>query len=481
MVNLHTIPLDELETILTSWGHPKYRAKQVYQWIHTQGVTDVTQMKNIPKTLQQQLLEHARPGHLELAAEQVSAKDGTVKRAYKLHDGALIESVLMGQYQDGRYTACISSQAGCAQGCVFCATGQMGFTRQLTPDEIFEQVSRFASELAQEEKELQRQQRKGDKPETQEQQQHNGRSKRLSNIVFMGMGEPLANYRNVVQAIRRIQSELGIGYRKITVSTVGIVPNIDKLAQDLPQVRLAVSLHCATDEERTALLPANRRYGGLDNLMETLQRYVKTVGKRVTLEWALIEGENDTPETAHSLGKLIHKWLPSRGKENHMVHVNVIPLNPTGGFGEGKPSSRQRVRAFCDILQEKYGVSCTPRVRRGIDIDAGCGQLTTQVMLEQQDEKSVANRVDDGTDVDDENEDPTSVEIQWTVADDAMIWKEDGIEGCDDEDDGWDEYEYQTKDELVEAERLMKLVEGKTIAIPESVSSSKKSKESTTR
>ena len=477
MVNLHTIPLDELETILTSWGHPKYRAKQVYQWIHTQGVTDVTQMKNIPKTLQQQLLEHATPGHLELAAEQVSAKDGTVKRAYKLHDGALIESVLMGPYQDGRYTACISSQAGCAQGCIFCATGQMGFTRQLTPDEIFEQVSRFASELAQEEKEQQRQSKRDGNSQTQ---QH-GRSKRLSNIVFMGMGEPLANYKNVVKAIRRIQSELGIGYRRITVSTVGIVPNIDKLAHDLPQVRLAVSLHCATDEERTALLPANRRYGGLDNLMSTLQNYVKTVGKRVTLEWALIEGENDTPETAHSLGKLIRKWLPSRGKENHMVHVNVIPLNPTGGFGEGKPSSRQRVRAFCDILQDKYGVSCTPRVRRGIDIDAGCGQLTTQVM---QEEDAAVEVTSDSAAVieeeEDDDEDPTSIAVEWTVADDAMLWKEDGLEGSDDPQNGWQEYKYESEDELDEAARLMKLVEGKTFVIPETIPS-KKNKKSQTR
>ncbi|KAG7347677.1 23S rRNA adenine methyltransferase [Nitzschia inconspicua] len=478
MVNLHTIPLNELETLLVSWGHPKYRAKQVYQWIHTQGVTDVTQMKNIPKSLQQQLLEHSSPGHLTLHIEQKSAKDGTIKRAYKLHDGALIESVLMGPYQDGRYTACISSQAGCAQGCVFCATGQMGFTRQLTPEEIFEQVSRFASELAYEEKQSQREQKNRDSRGSLEEEQH-GRSKRLSNIVFMGMGEPLANYRNVVAAIKRIQSELGIGYRRITVSTVGIVPNISKLAQDLPQVKLAVSLHCATDKERTALLPANRRYGGLDTLMETLQNYIRTVGKRVTLEWALIEGENDTPETAHSLGKLIQKWIPAKGKVNNMVHVNVIPLNPTGGFSEGKPSSRQRVRAFCDILQDKYGISCTPRVRRGIDIDAGCGQLTTKVMEEgEQTQYSMGGMDTTALQVVDsaaEDDDTTSIPIQWSIANDAMVWKDESIEGIDDgEDDNWEDNEYQTKEELDEASRLMKLVEGKTFAIPETITKKEK-------
>jgi 23S rRNA (adenine2503-C2)-methyltransferase len=428
-------------------------------------------MKNIPKTLQQQLLEHSSTGHLTLQMEQKSSKDGTIKRAYKLHDGALIESVLMGPYQNGRYTACISSQAGCAQGCVFCATGQMGFTRQLTTEEIFEQVSRFASELAYEE----RQGLQEEKQDIHQQppQQH-GRSKRLSNIVFMGMGEPLANYRNVVDAIKRIQSELGIGYRRITVSTVGIVPYIAKLARDLPQVKLAVSLHCATDQERTALLPANRRYGGLDVLMAALQNYVNMVGKRVTMEWALIEGENDTPETAHSLGKLIHKWIPAKGKVNHMVHVNVIPLNPTGGFGQGRPSSRLRVGAFCDILQNKYGVSCTPRVRRGIDIDAGCGQLTTKIMEYEKKETIALDSAFASVD----HEDPTmSVPIQRINADDSIMpWKDESIENNmdNDDDNNREDYEYHAKEELDEVTRLLKLVEGKTIVIPETCSNNNK-------
>jgi len=252
-------------------------------------------------------------------------------------------------YDDGRQTACISSQAGCAMGCVFCATGQMGFARQLTQEEIYEQVATFASELK-------------------------GSGKRLSNVVMMGMGEPLANYRNVIGAIRRMNEELGIGARKITVSTVGVVPNIKKLMEEDIQVRLALSLHCANDEERSALLPANRRYGGLDELMKTIREYIYTTNRRVTLEWALIENENDTPETARELGRLLQRFDIRRD----MVHINVIPLNPTGGF-EGSPSGRKGVHAFVSTLDKEFGLKATPRVRRGIDIDAGCGQLKASV------------------------------------------------------------------------------------------------------
>ena len=204
MINLHTIPQNELEEILQSWGHPKYRAKQIWNWVRVQGISDISEMNNLPKKLRADLEKYATIGSLNLDCELIS-KDGTKKRAYRLADGQLIESVLM-PYSDGRYTACISSQAGCAQGCVFCATGQMGFSRQLTPDEIFEQVARFASELAHQDKLDQKSSKKEQKP-------RRGRSTRLSNIVFMGMGEPLANYRNVKAAVGRIQKELGIGHR----------------------------------------------------------------------------------------------------------------------------------------------------------------------------------------------------------------------------------------------------------------------------
>ena len=219
-------------------------------------------MLDIPKTMRAKLKEVATLGTLQLAVEQVS-KDGTVKRAYELHDGQMIESVLM-PYKDGRRTACISSQAGCAMGCVFCATGQMGFARQLTSSEILEQVQRFHVELA-------------------------AKGERLSNVVFMGMGEPLGNYNNVLEAVRRINKEIGIGARHITISTVGLVPRIQRLSQEGLQVKLAVSLHAASDEERDAIMPVNVRWP-LDQLMAACNEYVKQTGRRITFEWALIGG-----------------------------------------------------------------------------------------------------------------------------------------------------------------------------------------------
>jgi len=387
LLNLHTISQIELEELVISWGYPKFRGKQIYGWIREKGVTNPNEMNNLPKALRATIVQFtsrntntpnsdgtldpdatphdpdAGGGALSLAFEAIS-KDGTRKRAYELRDGQLIESVLMGPYKDGRYTACISSQAGCAMGCVFCATGQMGFARQLSSDEIFEQVSRFASELKRE----------------------NDASKRLSNIVFMGMGEPLANYRNVVDAVNRINTELGIGARKITVSTVGVVPSIKKLFAEnteMPQVRLAVSLHCADDDERTKLLPANARYGGLSELMTTLKDYIDTTGRRVTLEWALISHQNDGIDTARQLGQLVRKYKLRKD----MIHVNVIPLNPTDGFEGAKPSNVKRVNAFCDCLKNDFGIAATPRVRRGIDIDAGCGQLKAKVQKKEQQKK----------------------------------------------------------------------------------------------
>lgn len=471
MINLHTIPVEELEVILESWGQPKYRAQQIWNWVRVQGVTSIDEMQNIPKALKVLLKDHATMGSLLLDCELVS-KDGTIKRAYRLSDGQLIESVLM-PYEDGRYTACISSQAGCAQGCVFCATGQMGFSRQLTPEEIFEQVSRFASELAAKEKHQRKEEstkKKNGNQKVTTSSSSSGRSTRLSNIVFMGMGEPLANYRNVKSAVQRIHDELGIGHRRITISTVGIVPNIVKLANDLPQVRLAVSLHCATDTERSALLPANKRNGGLQELMSTLQSYIQSTGKRITLEWALIEGKNDTPETAHQLGKLIHQWL-----RKDMVHVNVIPLNPTGGYG-GSPSGRQRVNTFCKILEDTYQVACTPRVRRGIDINAGCGQLKSEIEKRQK-AAAAAAAVDDTDDNDndtddddasttlswqdkgDEEQDPTSLPLDVTNTNVPSL-PVSLLEISMDSDEDWQDDEFTTKEDMDEATRIINMVRG---------------------
>jgi 23S rRNA (adenine2503-C2)-methyltransferase len=259
-------------------------------------------------------------------------------------DGNFIETVLM-RYEKRR-TLCISTQAGCAMGCVFCATGQMGFFRNLTAGEIVVQVIYFARILA-------------------------AQDDRVTNIVMMGMGEPLHNYQHTLAAVDRLTDESGLnlGARKITISTVGLVPAIRRYADEERQTPLAVSLHAATDEERDKLIPVNRRWP-IAELMEACHYYIEKTGRRLTFEWALIEGENDTPEQAHLLGRLLQGML---------CHVNLIPLNPTAGYG-GQPSSKKRVNEFQEILAG-YSVSSTVRVRRGIDIQAGCGQLRDRMVL----------------------------------------------------------------------------------------------------
>lgn len=341
MIDLYGLTMDELSALLEGWGQPRFRAKQVWSWLYDRRVASFDEMVNLPKDLRERLKAETRLGALALAAEQVSV-DGTVKRVYRLPDNQLIESVLM-EYDDERRTACISSQAGCAMGCVFCATGQMGFARHLSADEIFEQALIFARDLE-------------------------ARGERLSNVVLMGMGEPFHNYDAVIEAVRRLMSELGIGARHITVSTVGLVPMIRRFAEEGLQVKLAISLHAATDEERSALLPVNKRYP-LNELIGACEYYVEQTGRRISFEWALIANENDTPEQANRLGQLL-KGLN--------CHVNLIPLNPTTGY-EGAPSNPAASRQFIDILAE-YGVTATIRVRRGIDIDAGCGQLKSAVL-----------------------------------------------------------------------------------------------------
>lgn len=341
MINLYDLSRDELNALLKDWGEPKYRAQQLYNWLYERRVDNFDGMTNLPQSLREHLIEKTVLGTLNLVTEQTS-NDGTVKRLYKLDDGQLIESVLM-PYQDHRRTACISSQAGCAMGCVFCATGQMGFARNLTATEIFEQAMQFSREL----------EANGD---------------RLSNVVLMGMGEPFHNYDAVMEAIRRLMNELGIGQRHITVSTVGLVPQIRRFADEGLQLTLAISLHKADDDERSALMPVNKRWN-LHELVGACRYYVEKTNRRVTFEWASIAGENDTPEEAHKLGKLL--------KSLH-CHVNIIPLNPTGGYA-GVPSDPEAIDEFIEIL-ESHGVSATVRVRRGIDIDAGCGQLKSNVI-----------------------------------------------------------------------------------------------------
>jgi 23S rRNA (adenine2503-C2)-methyltransferase len=341
MTNIYELAQAQLVDLVESWGEPRFRAKQIWTWLYDKRISSFEAMTNLSKTIRTRLEAEMTFGQLQLGAEQ-SSHDGTVKRLYRLHDGQLIESVLM-PYDDDRRTACISTQAGCAMGCVFCATGQMGFARHLTTTEIFEQAMFFARDLE-------------------------AQGERLSNVVLMGMGEPFHNYDNSLAAVRRLMDDLGIGARHITVSTVGLVPGIRRFADEGLQVKLAISLHAATDEERSALLPVNKRWP-LSEVMAACRDYIEKTGRRISFEWTAIQGENDTPQQAHALGKLLKGML---------CHVNIIPLNPTGGYAH-TPSAMERIERFIEVLGE-YGVTATVRVRRGIDIDAGCGQLKSNVI-----------------------------------------------------------------------------------------------------
>jgi len=327
--------------LMAEHGQPTFRAKQLRKWLYERGATDVSDMTDLPRGLREALAAQSTIGRLDTVTEQQS-RDGTQKRLYRTPDGQLIESVLM-PYADGRRTACISSQAGCAMGCVFCATGQMGFVRHLDEGEIFEQSWRFHAELK-------------------------ARGERLSNVVLMGMGEPFHNYEAAIGAVRRMMGELGIGARHITISTVGLVPAIRRFAEEGLQVKLAISLHAATDAGRSALLPVGRRWD-LQALIDACRDYVAATSRRVTFEWALIAGENDSRDEAHRLGTLLSGLT---------CHVNLIPLNPTAAY-DGRPTAQADARGFVAELA-RHGIPATVRVKRGIDIDAGCGQLRDRIV-----------------------------------------------------------------------------------------------------
>jgi 23S rRNA (adenine2503-C2)-methyltransferase len=311
---------------------PAYRARQVWQGLYDHG-TDPADMTNLPAAQRSRLTE-ALPLALRPVTESVSDRGDTVKWLWELADGARIETVLM-HYRD-RTTVCVSTQAGCAMACSFCATGQAGFERHLSVGEIVEQVMRARQVSA---------------------------PRRVSNVVFMGMGEPLANYDATWSAIERLHTDVGLSARHLTVSTVGLVPGIRRLATEALPVNLAVSLHVADDERRDQLVPINRRYP-LAVLAEACHEYLQAKGRRLSFEWALIDGVNDTTTDVEQLA---HYARPLR------AHVNLIPLNPTPGYPtRGTPP--RRVAWFRDRLRAA-GVNATVRQNRGTDIDAACGQL----------------------------------------------------------------------------------------------------------
>lgn len=315
-------------------GEPLYRVEQIWTGLYRQ-LTPVVEISNLPASLRNDLADRAPEALTEMTRSTTDAGD-TVKFLWSLHDGATVETVLM--YSPDRVTVCISTQAGCAMNCSFCATGQAGFERQLSVGEIVEQVIRAAREAT---------------------------PRRVSNVVFMGMGEPLANLDATIAAAHRFHHDLGISARQLTISTVGLIPGIRRLADEPLPVTLAVSLHAARDQLRNELVPINQRYP-LRDLAAACREYFDAKGRRLSFEWAMIANVNDTPRDLDEL---------ARYARDLRAHVNLIPLNPTPGYPV-IGTTADDVRQFCQGLIAA-GVNATVRRTRGTDIDAACGQLRT--------------------------------------------------------------------------------------------------------
>jgi 23S rRNA (adenine2503-C2)-methyltransferase len=334
----HTLP--ELTELLTSWGQPGYRARQVFDGLWRRAAPYV-EMTDLPGPLRERLAAEVPLG-VQVLEEWTADRGATRKSLLRLGERHIVEAVLMG-YPD-RVTVCVSSQAGCAMACGFCATGQMGLLGNLTPGEISAQVvwaKREAERLPA------------------------STPRRLTNVVFMGMGEPLSNERGVFGALERLADRrgMGLGARHVTVSTVGVVPGIDRMARAHPRVGLAVSFHAADDELRDRLVPANRLWP-LEELESAIARWRDATGRRPSIEWAMIDSTNDSPAQAELLASIARRLR---------AHVNLIPLNPTPGW-PSQPSPRGRIEAFAGVLRAQ-SVTATIRDTRGRTIQAACGQL----------------------------------------------------------------------------------------------------------
>lgn len=341
--DLLSLRYDDLVALFNDWGHGEYHAGLVWRTLYQDRVLDVEDIPGLRPDLRSRLLANTSVGTLTERSSIYSQDRSTVKYLLALQDGQTIETVQM-QYP-GRATACVSTQVGCAMGCVFCATGQMGFIRHLTAGEIVAQVLHVMGRLDQ-------------------------KDGQLRNVVLMGMGEPLHNYEATLAAIDILTDDRGlaIGPRYITLSTVGIPHAIRRLADEGLSINLAVSLHAATDDERNAIVPVNKRWH-LAELLDACRYYIQERGRRIFFELALISGKNDSVAQAHALGQLLGDL---------QAHLNLIPLNPTKGY-DGQPSDGEAIHRFQLILAE-YGLPSTVRQRRGIDVDAGCGQLRTRVI-----------------------------------------------------------------------------------------------------
>ena len=358
-IHLYDLTREELSVLFARWAFSPVHVARLWNYLYWECADSFAAMPELPAKVRTRLTAETRLGVLPTALETDSSDGFTRKYLLTLEDDERIETVLM-RYT-GRVTACISSQVGCAMGCVFCATGQMGYTRHLTPGEIVAQAVHVQRALKGTQTVSAGPRRGADATPYQK-----PITPRLRNVVLMGMGEPLHNYDAVMKAvdILRDPNGLSLGAERITLSTVGVVPGILRLAQEKRPVHLALSLHSATQAGRLALVPAAKKWP-LDELMAACLTYSETTGRRIFYEWTLIEGKNDSVEDARAVGRLL-QGLPAQ--------VNLIPLNPTAGYA-GAPTHSDAARRFQKILKEEFALPSSVRQRRGIDIAAGCGQL----------------------------------------------------------------------------------------------------------
>ncbi len=335
--DLRSMTQPELEAHLSALGCPAFRARQLREWLD-RGVTEFSEMTNLPKPLREQLAQSYHVPQVSIRRKLVSAIDSTVKYLFTLDDGETVESVLM-HYKHG-WSQCLSTQVGCKMGCTFCATGMGGFIRSLSAAEMMAQI-----EAAQRDTGV-----------------------RVSSVVLMGMGEPLDNYDQVVRFLRMLSEDGGvhIGMRHISLSTCGVVPGILRLKEEKIPLTLSISLHAPNDEIRSATMPVNRRWG-IEELLDACCQYIDATGRRISFEYAMIDGWNDTDACAEELAKRLKGML---------CHVNLIPVNAVAGKAQ-KRSSRQRIEAFMAVLR-RHGIPVTVRRTLGSDINASCGQLRRQ-------------------------------------------------------------------------------------------------------
>ncbi len=350
MTDLYRLLPEEMEQLVIDMGYQRYRADQILYPLYYKFPKNISELKQLTKTMREELIEAGYTIGSAKEIHRVVSDDGdTTKLLLNLTDGIPVETVLI-QYPSSkinghpRSTICVSTQIGCAMGCVFCATGQMGFEKNIKAEEIVAQVIHFADILQQ-------------------------RGEHVTNLVFMGMGEPMANYDEMIRAVRILTHDrgFGIGQRNITISTIGIISGIDKLAEEQLQVGLAISLHAPNNELRKKLVPTAGP-NSVEEIIEASRRYFKKTGRRVTFEYALMKGINDSPEIAAELAKIL---------KGNGTHVNLIPINPTAG--NFKRPTKDNVHEFERILYNA-GVNCTVRVEKGTEISAACGQLRTDII-----------------------------------------------------------------------------------------------------